>query len=111
MYYVESTSEESHFKSLLDTLYFAFITVTTVGYGDMRPISALGKSIGAFLALLGVVLYALCAAAVIPSYLRYFRFVQYTTPSGGEVKGKDGSSTDLRKEAEDADVPLATKTE
>ena len=111
VYYAESSSEDSHFKSLLDTLYFGFITVTTVGYGDMRPISSLGKSIGAFLALLGVLFYALCAAVVIPSYLHYFRFAQYTTPSGGEVKGKDGSSTDLRKEAEDVDVPLATKSE
>ena len=110
VYYAESTSEDSHFKSLLDTLYFGFITVTTVGYGDMRPISSLGKTFGAIFALVGVVFYALCAAVVIPSYLHYFRFAQYTTPSGGEVKGKDGSSTDLRKEAEDADVPLATKT-
>ena len=111
VYYAESTSEESHFKSLLDTLYLGFITVTTVGYGDMRPITSLGKTFGTFLALLGVVFYALCAAVVIPSYLHYFRFAQYTTPSGGEVKGKDGSSTDLRKEAEDVDVPLATKSE
>ena len=64
--YAESTSEDSHFKSLLDTLCFAFITVTTFGYEDMRPISSLGKSIGAFLALLGVVFYALCAAPLLP---------------------------------------------
>ena len=85
--------------------------MTTVGYGDMRSISSLGKSFGVGLALFGVLFYALCAAVVIPSYLHYFRFAQYTRPSGGKPKEKDSATTDMRKEVEDVDVPLVTKAQ
>ena len=111
VYHAEAGSKESHFKSLYDTLYFGFVSVTTVGYGDMRPISFLGKSIGVWLALFGVVFYALCAAVVIPTYFHYFRFAQYTRPSGGESRGIDGATTDVTKEVEDVDVPLVSKAE
>ena len=111
VYYGESGSEESYFKGLRHTLWYGFITVTTVGYGDMRPITMRGKIIGAPLALLGVVFYALCAAVVIPSYLHYFRFAQYMKPFGGKVKRRDGGKSDSTMEVQDVNVPLVTKAE
>ena len=51
MYYVESA--ESGFSSIPASIYWAIVTMTTVGYGDIAPATSLGKFIAAFLMLLG----------------------------------------------------------
>lgn len=55
------------FKSsvgLLDGFYFSVVTITTLGYGDLTPISGFGKMLAAFEALLGVVLIGLFLLSV-----------------------------------------------
>ena len=47
-----------------DSLYFSVVTITTLGYGDFSPISALGKTIAAFETLLGVILMGLFLLSV-----------------------------------------------
>ena len=40
---------------LLDTTYFLTVTITTVGYGDICPVTSLGKCFTVFYAIVGVV--------------------------------------------------------
>jgi voltage-gated potassium channel len=51
MYLVES--EESGFTSIPESIYWAIVTITTVGYGDMTPVTATGKFIASVIMLLG----------------------------------------------------------
>lgn len=55
-------------NSLLDTLWWAVATVTTVGYGDISPITTFGKIIGIFMMIVGTALFwcytALFAGAI-----------------------------------------------
>jgi voltage-gated potassium channel len=54
--------------SLLDTVWWAVATVTTVGYGDVSPVTTTGKIIGIFMMIVGTALFwsytALFAGAV-----------------------------------------------
>jgi voltage-gated potassium channel len=58
MYYIESDDQPDVFENAFSGLWWAIATVTTVGYGDIYPITGLGKILGAFIAILGIGLIA-----------------------------------------------------
>lgn len=51
MFYIESP--ESGFTSIPASIYWAIVTMTTVGYGDIAPVTALGKFVSSILMLTG----------------------------------------------------------
>jgi voltage-gated potassium channel len=64
MYVAENSVQPEVFSSIPETMWWALITLTTVGYGDVSPISPLGKVIGAFTAIMGVFSVALLTGIV-----------------------------------------------
>jgi voltage-gated potassium channel len=61
MFYAERDAQPQKFSSIPATMWWGVETLTTVGYGDMVPITPLGKFLGAIFALAGVGLLALPA--------------------------------------------------
>ena len=61
MYYVENEAQPDAFRSIPETMWWGVATLTTVGYGDVYPVTPLGKVLGAFIAILGVGIFALPA--------------------------------------------------
>jgi voltage-gated potassium channel len=61
MYYLEHDAQPKTFSSIPAAMWWGVVTLTTVGYGDIYPVTTLGKVIGAMIALLGVGLFALPA--------------------------------------------------
>lgn len=52
----EGTNPDSPINTLGDAVWWAFTTVTTVGYGDEYPVTPLGRTLGVFLMLSGITL-------------------------------------------------------
>jgi voltage-gated potassium channel len=50
----EGRSPDSNIKTGGDALWWALVTITTVGYGDFFPVTTLGRFVGAFVMLSGV---------------------------------------------------------
>lgn len=61
IYVVESKAQPQVFTSIPASMWWAVVTLTTVGYGDVTPITPLGRFLGALITILGVGLAALPA--------------------------------------------------
>lgn len=61
MYLVEHEDQPEVFTSIPATMWWSIVTLTTVGYGDTYPITALGQTIAAIIAILGIGMFALPA--------------------------------------------------
>lgn len=57
------------FESFFDALYWATVTLTTVGYGDMIPVTDIGRFVSMLSALFGVAVIALPSGVITASYL------------------------------------------
>ncbi|WFE91924.1 cyclic nucleotide-gated ion channel [Roseibium porphyridii] len=70
MYLIEHDDQPEKFRSILHGMYWAITTVTTVGYGDVVPVSNLGKMVGSFVMLLGYGLIALPVGIIASAFAR-----------------------------------------
>ena len=49
---------ENGFTSIPDSIYWAIVTITTVGYGDISPVTAIGKFVASIIMLMGYAIIA-----------------------------------------------------
>ena len=59
MYYAEHEAQPDKFGSIIESMWWAVATLTTVGYGDVTPITSLGRFLGAASAIIGIGLFAI----------------------------------------------------
>lgn len=59
IYYFESEAQPEHFSSIFDSLWWAIITLTTVGYGDVYPITVGGKVFTFVILMIGLGIVAI----------------------------------------------------
>ena len=58
MYNVEHEAQPEQFTNVFQSMWWAIATLTTVGYGDIYPVTIIGKMLSATIALLGIGLVA-----------------------------------------------------
>ena len=64
-YLLESGQPESKFENIPVSIYWAIVTVTTLGYGDIAPLTVAGKFVAAFCVLIGYCIMAVPTGIVI----------------------------------------------
>lgn len=101
MYFVEHrypTEETSQFTSIPATIWWAVVSLTTTGYGDMYPLTSLGKAMASIIMLTGVAFFALPAGIITAGFIDEFRLNRvkktHRCPSCGEVIELDDNGKD-----------------
>merc|ERR1711899_435675 len=72
MFYCEKNVEGSTFESIPAAFWYTIVTMTTLGYGDMVPYTALGKIIGGICSLSGVLVIALPVPVIVSNFSRFY---------------------------------------
>jgi len=69
MYFLERSAQPDAFSSIPATMWWGVAALTTVGYGDMYPITAPGQVAGAVTAVLGIGMFALPASILAAGFM------------------------------------------
>ncbi|XP_057295526.1 potassium voltage-gated channel subfamily A member 2-like isoform X2 [Hydractinia symbiolongicarpus] len=85
VYFAESEKNESGFKSIPHGFWWAVVTMTTVGYGDLYPATFLGKLIGTLCAVSGVLVIALPVPVIVSNFEYYYKEEQNRQARENEI--------------------------
>ncbi|HIE74569.1 MAG TPA: ion transporter [Flavobacteriales bacterium] len=94
MYIIEGSSDTNGFDNIPNSIYWAIVTLTTVGYGDVFPATAFGKVVASFIMILGYGIIAVPTGIVTAEFSRKKREKVSTqacpdcTTEGHEVDAK-----------------------
>jgi voltage-gated potassium channel len=69
MYYVENEAQPDKFENIGQSLWWSVATLTTVGYGDIYPITGLGKILSSVIALIGIGFVALPTGIISSAFI------------------------------------------
>jgi len=85
IYLIESPHEDAQITNLVDAFWWASATVTTVGYGDVVPVTELGRLMGIILMFVGIAIIgtfiSALGALLIGSRLKKHESVESSTKS------------------------------
>ena len=73
MYFVEHDAQPDKFSSIPETMWWSVATLTTVGYGDVYPVTGVGKTLTACISILGIGMFALPAGILASGFSEEFK--------------------------------------
>ena len=68
MFYAENEAQPDKFPSILGSMWWSIVTLTTIGYGDVVPITMMGKMLGCISAIFGVGLFGMPAGIIVSGF-------------------------------------------
>lgn len=80
MYYCENAAQPEKFSSIPESMWWAIITLTSVGYGDIVPITAIGRVVGGVIAVIGVAFFAIPTGILASGFSQEFATIPEDHP-------------------------------
>ena len=109
MYFAENEAQPEAFRSIPRAFWWGIVTLTTVGYGDVYPVTAVGKLIGAVVALLGIGLFALPAGILGSGFIEEMGRAKDICPHCGRDRADTPQKTLGMRSDHAASEPLRVK--
>lgn len=82
--------EPDSFRSFFDAIYWATVSLTTVGYGDIYPVSTIGRIITMISSIFGIAIVALPAGIITAGYMTEINKIEEEKKAEKEEPGDDG---------------------
>lgn len=73
MYYAENKSQPVEFSNIPETMWWAVVTLTTVGYGEVVPVTPIGRILAGVVAILGISMFAIPAGIIASGFMEQFQ--------------------------------------
>jgi voltage-gated potassium channel len=90
MYFIETDAQPEAFGSIPEAMWWGIATLTTVGYGDVTPVTPLGQFVGSIVAVLGIGLFALPASIMASGFIEASSYETRECPECGcEIDWED----------------------
>lgn len=100
IYYAEHDAQPDQFRNAFSGLWWAVATLTTVGYGDLYPITPLGRFLGAIIALLGIGMVAVPTSILSAGFMELLEKQTTESEAGEESAGKDDKTAEGKTSCE-----------
>ncbi len=76
LFSVEKNAHNPNMHNLFDAIYLAMMTATTVGYGDITPITTVGRVVAILIALMGWFSFSIITAFISSGLIRYINLIK-----------------------------------
>jgi voltage-gated potassium channel len=106
IYFAESRAEASNIRSASDAIWWALVTITTVGYGDRYPVTGEGRAIGVFLLFAGIALFSVLTGFIANVFLAPRRRLRLAGRGSSDVRASIEAVRDLLAEQESRTATL-----
>ncbi|CAF1215415.1 unnamed protein product [Rotaria sp. Silwood1] len=101
-YVAETQANPEMFDSIPKATYWGIITITTVGYGDMYPITVIGRTIACLCALSGAAIIGMLVSVLVDRYQRVFNRKMHSS----DQQMLSNEFTDMDNEYEDEEKKI-----
>ena len=109
IYYAEHDAQPDQFENAFSGLWWAVATLTTVGYGDIYPITPIGRFLGAIIAILGIGVVAVPTSILSAGFMGMLEKETAEENEARKTKKQDrpaGTPGEHAHPAESADAPF-----
>ena len=92
MFLIEHAAQPDKFSSVAESMWWGIETLTTLGYGDIVPITPAGKLLGGFVALLGIGMFAIPAGILASGFYEEYERVEEKAANRDQRLAGDGET-------------------
>src|SRR5262249_8153395 len=100
MYMLERDAQPTVFTSIPKTMWWGIVTIASVGYGDMTPVTPLGRISGGIVIMLGIAVFAVPAGILATGFAAELRKRDFVVPWDAVAKVPLFANLDARQIAD-----------
>jgi voltage-gated potassium channel len=109
LFYAIENGTNPHVQNIFDGIWWSVITLTTIGYGDLYPITFWGRILGMILAMVGVGLVALPTGILTSGFIRALRSEKKISQLADSLEEEEKEQDELLERVEEIETVINKK--